>query len=592
MSPKLRSLSLLMLTLAPSRTVAMTVTLAPSVAPPMAVGTVITWSASVPDASDGTLWYRYRVREFGADFHVIRDYGPQSDLNWTTIEHEGVYEIEVAVLNHDTGEIAATAVTYQIAPQAMDQPAMSSTANPLLFIYSAPPCADGGRMRVQFQATDGSLQSSTPYKPCRSDLSMNFYIAGLRANTSYTARHILDTGSQFVTGPDIPFSTNDSGAPPALLSATVVQPPDGSVPSGVLLASSFVVPAATDLNGNLIWYAANDISFVTSVERAGRFWGIIENSALDESQQVIRKFDLSGLTLLETNAARVNDQLIAMGRHPISAFHHDVKTLPDGRIVALATVEQILSDVQGQGPVDILGDMIIVFDSELNVVWTWDTFDNLDVTRRAVLGEVCNSGGGSCPPYYQAASANDWTHGNSVQQTPDGNLLYSSRHQDWVIKIFYNNGEGDGHVVWRLGKDGDFTFNSSDAYPWFSHQHDPNFLATDPSTMMVFDNGNTRIRANGGNSRGQAIRIDEQNRTANLVLNADLGVFSLALGSAQQLSNGNYSFDAGYVLDADSPTGSSAYAIEVNPSGNTIYKIKTNAIVYRWFRLTDIYSPN
>ena len=72
-----------------------------------------------------------------------------------------------------------------------------------------------------------------------------------------------------------------------------------------------------------------------------------------------------------------------------------------------------------------------------------------------------------CATHYLAADANDWTHGNAVVETPDGALLYSCRHQDWLIKIDYANGVGSGDVIWRLGKEGDFTYDSTDPYPWF-----------------------------------------------------------------------------------------------------------------------------
>ena len=249
----------------------------------------------------------------------------------------------------------------------------------------------------------------------------------------------------------------------------------------------------------------------------------------------------------------------------------------------------MLTNVQGPRTVDVLGDMIVVFDRNLNVAWTWDTFDHLDVARAAVLGETCVNAG-ACSPYYLAQDANDWTHGNSLQQTPDGNLLYSSRHQDWLIKVNYNNGEGGGQVIWRLGMDGDFQVNSSDPYPWFSHQHDAGFEFANPSTLLVFDDGNTRVaNARNGNSRGQVIQMDEQNRVVTLALNADLGAYSLAVGSAQRLRDGNYHFDAGYVQE---PDGTSSYSIEVDPSGHIIYEAKANAILYRSFRMTDMYTPN
>ena len=333
--------------------------------------------------------------------------------------------------------------------------------------------------------------------------------------------------------------------------------------------------------------ATTESTLVTRAEDGGYFWGTIESEQFDVSQQVIRKFDLVGMTVLETNAARVNEQLAAMGRRPITGFHHEARTLPDGRIAALAGVEQILTDVQGPGPVDVLGDMIVVFDSNLNVVWTWDTFDHLDVTRKAILGETCGPVS-ACAPFYLAKTANDWTHGNALQQTPDGELLYSSRHQDWLIKVSYQNGTGDGHIIWRLGKDGDFQINSSDPWPWFSHQHDANFEFSDPSALLVFDDGNTRVTSIGGNSRGQALRLDEQNRTASFILNADLGVFSLAVGSAQLLPDHNYHFDAGFV-----PEGKGvAYSIEVDGTGHFVYEAKANAILYRTFRMTNLYTPN
>ncbi len=338
---------------------AMSVTVTPLIDPPVPVGTMVTWAATVSDASDGTLCYRFRVRPFGGDFRLIRDFGPQSYIDWTATEHEGLYEMEVSVRNRRTGETQVNSVGYEMLSRvSAGVPVITATDNPLVFLYSAPTCSDGDRMRVQFQQVTGTAQN-TPPKPCQSGWSMNFYIAGLLPNTAYTARHIVETGAQPLIGPDLAFGTADSGAPPALFSQSVLEQPR-LTPSGILLASSFVAPAATDLNGNLIWYATNGVSFITNADPGGYFWSIIETPATDPSMQVIRKFDLAGMTVLETNAARVNEQLAALGARQISGFHHDVKTLSDGRIVALATVEQILTDVQGPGRVDVLGDMIIV----------------------------------------------------------------------------------------------------------------------------------------------------------------------------------------------------------------------------------------
>jgi arylsulfate sulfotransferase len=562
----------------------LTVTLTPSLPSPAPLATMITWSASALDSATGTIWYRFRVREVGSDYTMIRDYGPLTSLDWTASDHEGLYEMEVSAKNRLTGELAATSSIYQMLSRVSSGgPVVSPTAHPLVYLYSAL-CPGGSQMKVQFEARDGVIQE-TPYKACQTGRSMNFYLAGLRSNTEYTARHIINSGGQLATGPDILFGM--SQAAQGLFTETVIQQPAAGVSSPILLGSSLNGAVAHDLAGNVVWYTDNGIYTVTRPEDGGYFWGLIESELFDPSEQVIRKFDLVGMTVLETNAARVNEQLAALGRPQITGFHHEARTLPNGNIAALAGVEQILTDVQGPGPVDVLGDMIVVLDSNLNVVWTWNTFDHLDVTRKAVLGETCGAVSG-CAPFYLAKTANDWTHGNSIQQTPDGELLYSSRHQDWLIKVSYQNGTGDGHVIWRLGNDGDFQINSSDPWPWFSHQHDANFEFSDPTALLVFDDGNTRVASMGGNSRGQVLKLDEPNRVASFILNADLGVFSMAVGSAQLLPDQNYHFDAGFV-----PEGTGvAYSFEVDGTAHIVYEAKANAILYRTFRMTNLYTPN
>ena len=563
----------------------MAATLTPSVAAPVPVGTVVTWTASATGGADGPVWYRFRARRFGQAFQTIRDYSPLTTLDWTASDREGWYEVELSAENIKTGDIARTVAMYEISSRvAGDQPAVNPTSHPLVFLYSAPPCATGSRMQVEFTAPNGTT-TRTPLKACDPRFSMNYYLMGLYPESSYTAHHILQTGTSSVVGPDLTFMTGS--LPKGLFTQTVLKTPSKAVSNQVLLGSALGIPVATDLKGSVILYGPNDISMITRPEAGGVFWGIL-GPGEDPSRQSIRKFDGVGRTLLETNAARVNQQLAILGRRPITGFHHEVRTLPGGRIAALADVEQILTDVQGPGPVDVIGDMIIVFDSQLNVVWTWDTFDWLDVTRKAVLGETCVST--SCAPHVLASTAYDWTHGNSISRTPDGNLLYSSRHQDWLIKISYDNGAGDGHVIWRFGKDGDFEVPSTDVFPWFSHQHDANFESSDPSKLMVFDDGNTRVANYGsGNSRGQVFQLNEQDRVATPLLNADLGVYSVAVGSAQKLRDGDYFFDAGFVRGSG---GISAFGIEVNATGKIVSEIQANTILYRSFRMTSLYTPN
>ena len=435
-------------------------------------------------------------------------------------------------------------------------------------------------MRVQTTGPKGAVHY-TPYQACKKGFSMNFYLAGMRGNTTYSVKNELDTGSILKTSSALAWKTVAPRTDLAMVTPAVTAPkstPDGIVLQATLLTNSI----ATDLAGNLVWYYPNtDISNITRPAPGGYFFGLLENTAADQSYQVLRKFDLVGMTVLSTNAARVNEQLKALGRRTINAFHHEARELPDGNIVTIAGVEQLLTNVQGSGTVDVLGDMIIVMNPQLQVIWTWDTFDHLDTTRLATQNDVCYAG--DCPPLYLSTTANDWTHGNCVSQTPDGNLLYSSRDQDMVYKIDYENGLGGGTVLWKLGSGGDFQISSTDPSPWFSHQHDPQFLE-DNSTLLLFDNGNLRNQADPTqNSRGQVLTINEQARTATLILNADMGSFSVALGAAQMLPNGDFHFDNGYLSDG-------AYANEFTPAGKLVYSLHAQAPEYRSFRLTDLYT--
>jgi hypothetical protein len=564
---------------------AMGVSLTHSMEAPAYVGQMVTWKASVDDAGLSSIRYQFVVSlEPGGPLEVIRDFSAEPDLFFTASSHEGTYLIEVTALDLATGETSYASESYRFVPRIQGRrPMVNPTDRPRVFLFSAPSCEAGSRMRVVFAPSSGGYSQATSFKDCNGGTTMNFYLAGLQPETLYSAYAVVDNGSAPVSGTRVAFQSGEAFDP---LPNTLVKPAAAGAAQPLILTSNGYV---TDLEGTQLWAGVAPVTLITRPESGGFFWGLVEDSAYGIGHQAIRKFDLTGMILRETNAEYVNRQLVARGRRPISSFHHEVRPMPDGRIIALAAVERILTDVQGEGDVNVIGDMILILDSNLNVLWTWDTFDWLDVRREALLGETCEVGTGGCPPFYLTALANDWTHGNSVQFTPDGNLLFSARHQDWLIKIDYADGQGDGHVIWKLGRDGDFTYLTSDPWPWFSHQHDGNFMLDDPSELLVFDNGNTRFYGTGeARSRGQAIILDEDNRTARFKLNADLGVLAAAVGSAQKLSSGNYHFDAGYVIEPDNSLG--AYALETNPAGGIIYELKTRGLIYRSFRMTDLYT--
>ena len=556
------------------------------------VGTAVHFSAGTDVQDASTIRYRFRTRRAGGEFQTVRDFGPVGELDWTTVDREGTFQIEVTARDMVSGDTMVASSSIQFDPLTQDgKETVTPTANALVFIFSAPPCKAGGRMRVAFQSDAGRV-TYTPFKNCAGH-SLNFYLAGMLAQTIYHAHSTLETPDAILDGVPVDFT---SGALPAglqLPTYTITQPAKPASAQPILLQSTLSgTPIATDLNGNVVWYYPGYIALTRP--NSGSIFGFVLDPSQDPSQQILREFDLAGVTIRETNAQRVTEQLQAMGFQGITSFHHEVRRLPGGRIMALGATEQLLTGVQDPGTVDVLGDMIVVLDSNLNVVWAWDAIQWLNPKRLATLHETCTPKGGGCPAFYLAPIANDWLHGNALEPTDDGNILYSSRHQDWVMKISYDGGAGDGHLLWRLGKDGDFTFASNDPYPWFSHQHDPAMIpggngpSKGPSKgmMTVFDNGNVRYAADEtSHSRGQVLQLDEGSKTAKLILNADLGALSYALGSAHRLENGNFHFDLGILRGT-----TSAQSVEVDMQGNIVYQIQSNAPEYRTFRLQDLYT--
>jgi arylsulfate sulfotransferase len=568
---------------------AMTVNLQTSKASPVPLGTAVTWTVVVSGVDAGSLLYRFRIEGPNGGFRTVVDYGPKASLTWTTIDQEGSYRLEVGVIDTTTSEQSAVASGIFFSSLVSGTtPVVMPSANPMVYIYSAPACQPGDQIRVQFQAATGPI-AYTPYQTCVAGVSRNFYLAGMLPGTAYQIQHVFHTRGT-AAGPMIKFSVPPTSADPPTFTALT----KGTPPPGLLLQSLLGSPAlATDLYGNPVWQGPADVSFLTRPLTGGTFLGIGEVATEGPSQQFIREFDLANITVAETNAARVNQQITAMGAHPINSFHHELRKLPNGGYLTLADSERILTNVQGTGNVDVIGDTILVLDQNLQVTWVWDAFNYLNTSRMATLRETCTYPAGlTCGAFYLAPVANDWLHGNSLQLTPDGNILYSIRHQDWVVKIDYANGTGSGNILWRMGLDGDFKIQSSDPSPWFSHQHDANFESNN-SVLLVFDDGNVRAANDpSAHSRGQVLQVDEVNKVVHPMLNADLGVYSGALGTAELLPNGHYNFDAGFLLSTDA-NGNPVYnaqSLEVDSSGNFDFGVQFGTLEYRTFRMPDLYT--
>ena len=431
----------------------LSVSLTDSGPPVPLVGSPVIWTATA-SGHGATPVYQFSVGPAGGASQVVRDFSPSNSFTWNPMQ-EGSYNIQVIVkdsFSASTGESATASYTAKsrvVGNHRGDQPHVQPPGRPVQRTPSA-----GSSMYVQFAqlGPNPSWQNTAP-QPIVPGESTNFIVAGMLPNTTYLMRHVLDDGT--VSAP-LAFTT---GSLPTNLTFPTFTVPQAPAPGtdltqdmvfhiGIGDPAGTVDTLATDLTGNVVWYydpVANDFpSYATSLVPGGTVLLLGGQSIGRRGRDTLREVDLAGDTLRETNINAVNAELAALGQHSITDFNHDVQLLPNGDTAVLATTPRTIN-VNGT-PTTYNGDMVLVLDQNFQVAWVWDAFNWLNTNRLPTLGE----------------GPGDWLHANSIAWSPaDGDLIVSLRSQDWVIKIDYANGTGDGHVVWRLGQGGNFTIDRS-----------------------------------------------------------------------------------------------------------------------------------
>jgi hypothetical protein len=189
-----------------------------------------------------------------------------------------------------------------------------------------------------------------------------------------------------------------------------------------------------------------------------------------------------------------------------------------------------------------------------------------------------------------------------LYSSSDGNLLLSSRHQSWIIKIDYANGAGAGDILWKLGYQGDFTLvGGTDPTDWFYAQHLPTFTTSNTSGnfgLAIMDNGNGRHFPPGvtcgstgappcSYSTAPVLQVDESARTATILFRYSPNEFSAWGGNAERLANGNIEAD----FNAGTSSGfSDIYEVTQDSNPQVVWHLQTSAQnAYRGYRLPSLY---
>jgi len=547
----------------------------PSEKSPQVIGKAITWIATATDSNTGPLTFQFNITPPKGTPALVKDFNvgilngqvwTSQPFVWVPTGIEGAYQIQLVVKDFTSSETASKTVEFAVGPIVKNgAPAVVATANPLVFLFSAPACQAGSEMRAVFQEKSATPPpaAATNWMGCHPPANMTFEIAGMLPNTAYTVFAETLTSGKTSNGSPVDLTT---GALPSSIPfpKIKVKTPAADTTYPVIL-NNFVQfgtgvtnypDVATDLSGNIIWYYyPSNITNGNVLTRPLHGGGLItmqDDISWDPNvtkEQILRQVDLAGNIVRETNMGIIQQQLLAMGavdggpcapivnNPPVGAgctgaFHHDaIQTLPNGWTAVLLDVEKIFPPgTQGDAsslPVDIIGDMIVVLDGNWQVKWYWDSFNparggngyaKLPISRTAVLAETCGTNTSGCPPMFLlspgnvAPLAHDWLHANSLYYSPKsadskggGDLIWSARHQDWIFKIDYQDGAGSGEIHWCMGPSGDFTFNNAynDPWPWFSHQHDVGLENGGTGPLTIFDNGNTRVSLPGLSTGGE-----------------------------------------------------------------------------------------
>jgi arylsulfate sulfotransferase len=622
---------------------------------PQALGTQVTFQVTASDSNPGPLAFQYNVAVPLQPLALVWDFNPgtyggsgswTSSFTWVPTGVEGTYQIQVVVKDFASGESSQKTFQYQITPLVTGStPVVAATANPLVALFSSPACAAGSSMRVYFRdVAKKTPAAATNFQTCHPPATMNFEVAGMYPNTTYGMFAQTKTGSKITNGPPVTFTTGPLPSSLPFPTYKVLQKPTSQTDTKDRLILTNPIPfgaqatypeVATDLTGRIVWYyAPNPLqAIVLTRPLAGGNILTIQNGIswypTQPKYQFIRLIDLAGNTIKETNLGALQQELHAMGAvdanlctslpspAPVgsscmSSFHHEVIQLPTGDTALFVAIEKIFPPgTQGStspDPVDIIGNYIVVLDSNWQVKWYFDTFEHdggapqLDINRAAVLGETCTANEQGCPPVFLlgtgiAPAAFDWIHANTIYYQPqDHNIIWSSRDQDWVMKIDYNDGAGTGNILWRMGIDGDFTMNNvfNDSYPWFTHQHDAGIENNGAGPMTVFDNGNTRIASNPGqHSRCMALTVNQAALQVTPVLSQDAGAYSPADGAVQLLANGNfYCFNPVVLVNLNTED---SYSLEYVPTAGTDTGTQVLDISgpdgWRGWRMPNMYTP-
>jgi arylsulfate sulfotransferase len=256
-------------------------------------------------------------------------------------------------------------------------------------------------------------------------------------------------------------------------------------------------------HGEVVWYSTLRLRQV----------GVLDNGNLfGHDRRFAVERDLLG------HLVRSTELLTGAG-----AIHHELARTELGTYLSLsATSVEVenypTSDTDPDAPTQtthVIDSFVVEFSDDGTLLNQWPVTEIMDPTRIGYGSMNWNT-------LWQAY---DWAHDNAALYDPsDDSIVFSSRHQDAVVKFSRSTGE----LIWILGPHANwsgeyqpFLLDPVGApFEWQYHQHAPEI--TPHGTILVFDNGNHRASPFDGQvplepvenySRAVEYKINEKKKT-------------------------------------------------------------------------------
>jgi hypothetical protein len=217
--------------------------------------------------------------------------------------------------------------------------------------------------------------------------------------------------------------------------------------------------------------------------------------------------------------------------------HHDARLTRSGNALMLC-IEEVPPDVAAKVRGGLPGtehegtmysDKVVEMTKQGEVVWEWHAWQHLDPEIDQITPQDWRE---------------EWTHANTVEELPDGDVLVSFRNISTVAIIDRRTGE----IRWRLG------------HEVLAQQHHPNLLAN--GNILLFDNGNHR--ADNPLTFSRILEIEPATKRI-VWAYQDRPVFNFYSpyeSSAQRLPNGNT-----FICE-----GAFGRLFEVTPEGEVVWE--------------------